>query len=197
MPTPLIDRKICQWSAVAGGLLAGFAWSGCTSQASVPLAPIVSTAWSPVAEPVAPADAWRLAEAYATGHPGSEVMVGSGDSMLPLYRDHTVLVVQAVAMSRLQSGMTVVFTGDRGRPVAHTLVERTPRGWRAIGVGNPEPDRTRVRYDNLIGVVVKAYAPTGRATLLAAAAPVPRLESMQPKLGAPALAAFAAPAADL
>ena len=103
-------------------------------------------------------DAWRLAECYAADHPGCEVFVGRGDSMLPLYRDRTVLVVHTVAMKDLRPGMAVVFTGDRGRLVAHTLLEKTLTGWRAIGVGNREEDRTRVRRDNLVGVVVKAYA---------------------------------------
>jgi len=103
-------------------------------------------------------DAWRQAESYAAAHPGCEVFVGRGDSMLPLYHDRTVIVVRKVAMKDLQAGMAVVFTGDTGRLVAHTLVEKTLTGWRAIGMGNQEPDRTSVRRSNLIGVVVKAYA---------------------------------------
>ncbi len=79
--------------------------------------------------------------------------------MLPLYRDRTVLVVRQIAMKDLEAGMAVVFTGDQGRLVAHTLLENTLTGWRAIGMGNREADRTRVRRANLIGVVVKAYAP--------------------------------------
>ena len=78
--------------------------------------------------------------------------------MLPLYRDRTVLVVRKVATNDLQAGMTVVFIGDQGRLVAHTLLDPTPNGWVAIGVGNREPDHTRVRRTNLVGVVVKAYA---------------------------------------
>ncbi len=95
-------------------------------------------------------------------------MVGRGDSMLPLYRDRTVLVVERKAMSELRAGMTVVFIGDRGRPVAHLLLEKTAAGWRAMGVGNPEPDCTRVRYANFLGVVVRAYAPAARSGLVAA-----------------------------
>ncbi len=125
-------------------------------------AELVSAEFSPPADPVAPRDAWRLAEAYAIQHPGCDVMVGSGNSMLPLYPDRTVLVVQRVTTSELRRGMTVVFIGDRGQPVAHVLIEKTSRGWRAIGLGNGEPDITRVGYSNLIGMVVKAYAPTAR-----------------------------------
>jgi hypothetical protein len=124
---------------------------------------------SPVAETVPGLfDAWRLAEKYAATHARCDVMVGRGDSMLPLYRDRTVLVIQSVAMAELQAGMTVVFIGDQGRPVAHALLEKTPAGWRAMGVGNREADRTLVRYRNFLGVVVRAYAPAAPGEPLAA-----------------------------
>lgn len=142
--------------------------SGCATQ---PVRAVVQamadepppSAFSPAAEEVSPREAWRLAEAYARAHPGCEVLVGSGTSMLPLYPDKTVLVVAHVAMSQLRRGMTVIFIGDSGRPVAHLLVEKTPRGWRTRGAGNDEEDRTRVRSDNYIGTVVKAYTPTVRS----------------------------------
>src|SRR6187402_2221749 len=54
---------------------------------------LMSLGLSPVAEQVTPREAWRLAEAYASTRPDCEVLLGSGDSMLPFYRDKTVLVV--------------------------------------------------------------------------------------------------------
>jgi len=143
--------------AIAGGNV------GMAADSAAPVVTVVSTTLSPVAERVAPRDAWRLAETYVAEHASCEVLVGSGDSMLPVYRDRTVLVVQHTPTSELRTGMTVVFIGDRGRPVAHALLEKTPRGWRAMGAGNREPDRTLVGYGNLIGVVVKAYEPTAAA----------------------------------
>ena len=133
---------------------------------ATPLAEKISLA--PIAE-TAPRllDAWRLAENYVATHPGCEIFVGRGDSMLPLYRDRTVLVVHQTAMKDLQAGMAVVFTGDTGRLVAHTLVEKTLTGWRAIGVGNREADRTVVRRSNLVGVVVKAYATASAGSVVA------------------------------
>ncbi len=124
-----------------------------------PLRAVDDAARSPVAEPVgAVLDGWRRAEAYAAAHPGCEVFVGRGDSMLPLYRDRTVLVVREIAMKDLRVGMTVIFTGDRGNLVAHRLLQSTSDGWLAMGDGNHEPDRTLVNHRNLVGVVVKAYA---------------------------------------
>ena len=124
---------------------------------------------SPVAESASSVcAAWRLAEKFADANARCEVMLGRGDSMLPLYRDQTVLVVRSVPMGDLRQGMTVVFIGDHGRPVAHTLLEKTAAGWVAIGLGNREPDRTRVRFGNLLGVVVRAYAPSTSDELVAA-----------------------------
>jgi hypothetical protein len=133
--------------------------SGCASQPVAKMPRAVTAELSPVvAEPLSPGEAWRRAEAIASAQRDCEVLVGCGNSMLPLYADRTVLVVQRLPVGQLQVGMTVVFTGDRGRPVAHTLIEETPRGWRAMGLGNSEPDETLVRRENLVGVVIRAFA---------------------------------------
>jgi hypothetical protein len=71
-----------------------------------------------------------------------------------------VLVLETMHVSAWRVGMTVVFIGDQGRPVAHTLVSKTSRGWIACGLGNSERDRTLVRASNYIGTVVRAFAPT-------------------------------------
>lgn len=121
---------------------------------------LTSAERSPEPETVAWLQAWRMAEAFAAAQPGREVVVGRGDSMLPLYRDRTVLVLEAMQMSAWRAGMTVVFIGDQGRPVAHTLVSKTSQGWIACGLGNSERDRTLVRSSNYIGTVVRAFVPT-------------------------------------
>jgi hypothetical protein len=100
-----------------------------------------------------------MAEALAAGKGACEVLVGVGGSMLPLYPDRTVLVVERRPMSELREGMTVVFISDRGRPVAHALIEKTSRGWRVQGLANAERDRTLVRVDNYLGTVVRAFTP--------------------------------------
>lgn len=154
--------------ASAFGFFAVLAWSGCNTQArvSLPAAPFVAFAvapsLSPVAEEVEARTAWHLAEDYVQHHPGCDVLVGSGDSMLPFYHDKTILVVAPIPMRDLRCGMTVIFTGDSGCPVAHVLMEKTSRGWRTMGLGNREPDDSTVRYDNYIGAVVRAFAPVNR-----------------------------------
>ena len=119
----------------------------------------LSTEESPRPVSVPAREAWRLAESYAATNKGCEVMIGSGGSMLPLYPDRTVLIVQRRPMSELRAGMTVVFIGDRGRPVAHLLVSKTGRGWTARGLANDANDRALVRLTNYLGTVVKAFTP--------------------------------------
>jgi len=146
----------------AGGLIAlsGFGWSGCATQTAVRFSPAAVAAMSPAAEVVQPFDAIRLGKQYVAAHPGNDFLMGSGDSMLPLYKDHTVVVTQKIAMSDLRPGMTAVYIGDAGRPVAHVLVKKTFEGWVAMGVGNAECDATPVTEANLLGVIVKAFEPT-------------------------------------
>ena len=163
MPAAPTQQSILRRRAGLAGLWVVLFLAGCTSAPTPGAIGVPSAEFSPVAELVAPRDAWRLAQAYAREHRGAEVMVGSGDSMRPVYGDRTVLVVQPVATAELKPGMTAVFIGDRGRPVAHLLMEKTAHGWRAMGAGNRECDGTLVRADNLIGVVIRAYDPATRA----------------------------------
>jgi hypothetical protein len=88
-------------------------------------------------------------------------MVGSGNSMLPLYKDHTVIVTRRIAIRQLRPGMTVVFMDPEGFAVAHVLVRLTPSGWISMGVGNSDSDRGRIVDDNYVGVVIRAFEPTG------------------------------------
>ena len=149
-----------RWAAFGLVTLAGFGLSGCATQSTARFSPQAVAALSPAAEVVQPFEAMRLGTRYVAEHPGTEFLVGSGNSMLPLYKDHTVVVTQQVAVADLKAGMTAVYFGDSGRPVAHVLVKKTSDGWIAMGVGNAKCDTTPVTQDNLLGVVVRAYEPT-------------------------------------
>ncbi|HXQ82364.1 MAG TPA: hypothetical protein VN775_13685 [Opitutaceae bacterium] len=140
--------------------LSGLGWSGCATQTAARFSPAAVAVMSPTAEVVQPFDALRLGKQFVAEHAGTDFLVGSGDSMLPLYRDHTVVVTQRIAVSELKAGMTVAYVGDSGRPVAHVLVRKSSQGWVAMGVGNAECDSTTVTEANLLGVVVKAFEPT-------------------------------------
>lgn len=138
-------------------ILSSLGWTGCATQTAVRFSPEAVAAMSPAADVVRPFDAIRLAQDYVAVHEGTEYLVGSGDSMKPLYRDHTVVVFQKTAVAGLKAGMTVVYLADSGRPVAHVLVRRTADGWIAMGIGNASCDETRVTASNLMGIVVRAF----------------------------------------
>jgi hypothetical protein len=158
-------RPISRWSALALIALSGLGWTGCATQTAARYSPAAVAAMSPAAEMVQPFEAMRLGKKYVSEHAGTNFLVGSGDSMLPLYKDHTVVVTQQVALNDLKAGMTAVYVGESGRPVAHVLVKKTSDGWIAMGVGNAECDATLVTANNLVGVVVKAYEPSSSPML--------------------------------
>jgi hypothetical protein len=91
--------------------------------------------------------AWRDAEAVAGLEPDRLTVIGAGDSMLPVYGENTVLVLQKVA-----------YRNDHGAVVLHRLVAKDARGWRAIGLNNSKEDSTRVTPYNLLGIVYAAFA---------------------------------------
>lgn len=111
---------------------------------------------SPVPTIAPPAEAWKRANAYAASREGAEVVLGLGDSMAPLYRNRTLLVIEKQPFETLEPGMTVVFVGDSGSQVAHALIRRVRGGWEAGGVGNPYRDGERVTRANFVGRVTQA-----------------------------------------
>lgn len=157
---PTTGSALVRLGALGALALMGLGWSGCSTQASLRYSPEAVAAMSPAPEVVRPFDAIRLGKQYVADHAGTDFLVGSGNSMLPLYKDQTVVVTQKVAVADLKAGMTAVYIGDQGRAVAHVLVKKTSDGWIAMGVGNATCDTTPVTADNLLGVVIKAYQPT-------------------------------------
>jgi hypothetical protein len=153
---------LARWLVLGAIAVAGLS-SGRASEAR--FSPQAVAAMSPAAEVVQPFEAMRLGKKYVAEHAGTDFLVGSGNSMLPLYTDHTVVVTKQVGVSDLKAGMTAVYMNDAGRLVAHVLVKKTWTGWVAMGVGNAKSDDTRVTGDNLVGIVVKAYQPSSSPML--------------------------------
>ncbi len=102
--------------------------------------------------------AWRDAELIASLAPGRLEVVGSGESMRPVYGDATILVISRTPYEDLRAGMTVAYTTERGTRVVHQLVSQDKKGWRIQGLNNRAMDRERVTRDNLIGVVYASLA---------------------------------------
>ena len=143
-------------------------WSGCsTTSVSAVAMPLEAVAkYSPAPQTVSGIEALEGAQDYVAKHKsaGADYMIGSGDSMLPLYHDRAVVVTERPALESLKVGQTVVFMGANG-PVAHVIVQQTSRGWVTMGLGNREADDGTVTEEAYIGVVVKAYQPTSSAML--------------------------------
>jgi hypothetical protein len=95
----------------------------------------------------------KQAEAAAAEIPGASAFWGVGASMEPLYASHTAIVVAPVKFKALKKGMTVVYINSNGRMVAHSLTGDIPKG-----LNNAEEDDDLVTKENLVGVIVQAYA---------------------------------------
>jgi hypothetical protein len=120
------------------------------------LASIIQQTPEPVL--VAAGEQLARADALAAEIPGAAAFWGVGESMEPLFATHTAIVVAPVKFKALKKGMTVVYINSRGRMVAHSLTGDLPKGWIAQGVNNDEEDDDLVTPQNLVGVIVNAFA---------------------------------------
>ena len=102
--------------------------------------------------------AWRDAEKVTARGDGRSTVIGAGDSMRPIYGDHTVLVLSKIDYGQLKSGMQVAYVSRSEVRVVHVLLEKDGVGWRVKGLNNENEDRERVTPNNLIGVVYASFA---------------------------------------
>jgi hypothetical protein len=139
-----------------------FLWSG-----SITSAHEADEAWirgvftgkSPRVVTLAETDAWQRACACAEHAPNSFVLVGSGESMQPLYPPGTILVLQKFPYEFLERGQTVLYRNQANKVVAHVLVAKARDGWRVAGLNNRRHDLEPVQAGNLVGVVIAAFQP--------------------------------------
>ena len=115
-------------------------------------------AQTPAPQLVADGQQLKAAERAAAAIPGAVAYWGIGASMEPLYAANTAIVVIPIAYDDVKKGMTVVYLKNNGRRVAHTVVGETRGGYLVQGINNDEPDPGVVNEENLIGVIVSAYA---------------------------------------
>ena len=179
MTTPMRSRSanlLLSQLACAALFCGTLFWSGCSSMDAASKVSAEAVArMSPAPAVVTAYQAVEYATQYVREHPGSDFAIGSGDSMLPLYQDHDVIILERPALSDLKPGQTVVFMGEDGVPVAHFLVSYTSRGWSTMGLDNPAIDPERLSEGRFIGVVVKAYHPTGSPILAYSNSPAKKL----------------------
>jgi hypothetical protein len=113
---------------------------------------------SPPASPVPAAIAKSVAQSRAR-QLGGVAVPASGQSMLPLYRSGTIMVIAPVEFDELKRGQTVIYQNRRGDTVAHILVTKLKRAWRVTGLNNRLHDGEGVNEKNLRGIVVEAFQP--------------------------------------
>ena len=119
----------------------------------------IFTGRSPRPMPVVETVAWQRAGELAGNTAGAFVLVGGGESMLPLYEPGTILVMQQCAYEKLERGQTAVYRNLAGKVVAHVLITKARDGWRVAGLNNRIHDMEPVLAQNLVGVVIAAFRP--------------------------------------
>ncbi len=146
-PMPTINSVFL---CVIGLCLSGLA--GCAD------APVIAEAKPAPATDVGRLQAWRDAEQVAARDDGRVTVIGSGESMRPIYGENTVLVLSKIDYADLKPGMQVGYINQSGHRVVHVLLEQDVRGWKVQGLNNDTVDRERVTRYNLIGVVYASFA---------------------------------------
>ena len=141
------------------GVLFCIGLSGMAREADDPWIRGVFTGKSPRPVVLVETDAWQRASLVAAKAPYAFVLVGSGQSMLPLYTPGTIMVLQRYPFELLERGQTVLYRNHEQKVVAHVLVAKARDGWRVAGLNNRRQDMEPVSADNLVGVVIAAFQP--------------------------------------
>lgn len=152
-------RRVWQWIALAGLTVA------CARATETDTNWIrgVYTGESPRAVQVTEPEAWQRATEIAENTPGAFVLVGSGQSMQPLYSPGTILVLRQLPYAELKRGQTALYRSKESKIVAHVLIAKARDGWRVQGLNNRIHDMEPVLSENLVGVVVAAFKPVTRS----------------------------------
>ncbi len=137
-----------------------YACNGVTNKTAVGPA---NPGMSPVPIAVADMHPWKKAQEIAEQIPNSDVMIGHGDVMLPLYPDGTVLVLQKLQLDHLRSGMTVVLQASRNASFdlrASVLIKLLDDGRWEFATSEENAVHYFMRLDekNYVGTVVAALA---------------------------------------
>ena len=166
LPARLSAYTPGQASLTAIFCLVGFSLIGCSSS-DTGRAPNVARRLVPPPTLVAPGRALDAAEADAARDPACFALLGTGRSMEPIYASGTAIVVREQSFLSLRPGMSVVYRNRHGAYVAHLVLEKSSRGWLALGLNNPAADEEFITARNFVGVIKAAYAPPPPSHLLA------------------------------
>ena len=103
---------------------------------------------------------WRYADKVSKLVPNSDVFIGHGDSMLPLYPKDSVLVTQRIPWDKLQPGMSVLYSATPDDPFSmrvHLVTAIVYQKAITQGLNNPFADHTPAQESTYVGVVVAVY----------------------------------------
>lgn len=131
------------------------ALAGCATDDAAPVA--ATPKYTPTSN-VAKLQAWKDAESIAALGPGRTEVVGSGESMQPVYGDNTILVISKIDYDDLRPGMTVAYINQKNHQVVHQLLAKDTHGWRVQGLNNDVEDDDHVTRENLLGVIYASLA---------------------------------------
>ena len=95
----------------------------------------------------------RDAEKVAELSESWRVMRGAGNSMLPLYGENSVLLVEMTDFEYLGAGMIAVYRDTNGDLVAHQVRGRARDGWITQGINNRREDPSPVTTLNFVGTL--------------------------------------------
>ena len=158
MRTISIFGVIVPSALVAIGCLFSAGCEGDGVEAVVKTTPAPALGKSTPSANISKLQAWKDAELIASLGEGRLEVVGTGDSMAPVYGDNTILVISRIAFEELRPGMTVAYTNLREHRVVHQLLAKDRLGWRIQGLNNEVQDKERVTRENLVGVVYASLA---------------------------------------
>jgi len=103
---------------------------------------------------------WTYAEKVSKLVPNSDIFIGHGNSMLPLYPSGSVLVIQRIKWENLRPGMSVLCSPQPGNPFSlrlHLITSIKDGEIKTQGLNNEGADLVLARPENYLGVVVAAY----------------------------------------
>lgn len=159
---PPMSHAVCRWTAFGRVAIAGLFGSHFSTQTTERFSPQAVAAKKPSAQRVQPLDAMRLGREHVAEHPGTEFLAGSGDSMLPRYRDFTAVVTQRVGLANPKAGMTDGLLWRPGLPGCSCPWGEDPRGMNRDGGWQQDVRRNAGDSGEPRGRGKKACEPSGR-----------------------------------
>jgi hypothetical protein len=111
------------------------------------------------APPVSPDLVHASSSIGRTIMPGSFVVRGSGESMLPTTGENTLFVVVPTKWEDLVADDHVIYKDPNGRMIAHRLVRLEGDHWIVKGDNNSEIDPWVMTRDNYVGVISSSFFP--------------------------------------